>query len=69
MRTTRRYSPVDITVLTSENASLEECTEELRLRDRDDELLYGSLLTKIAILHQIRDNEYRLVEKLALDFS
>ncbi|KAG0157832.1 hypothetical protein PDIDSM_5342 [Penicillium digitatum] len=57
--------PVDITVLTSENASLEECTEELRLRDRDDELLYGSLLTKIAILHQIRDNEYRLVVRMS----
>ncbi|RDH30162.1 hypothetical protein BDQ94DRAFT_173144 [Aspergillus welwitschiae] len=57
--------PVDITVLRIENASLEECTEELRLRDRDDELRYGSLLTKIAILHQIRDNEYRLVVRIS----
>ncbi|KAJ5211408.1 acetyl-CoA synthetase-like protein [Penicillium cf. griseofulvum] len=57
----RKAFPVDITVLTIEDASLEECIEELRLRVRDDELRYDSLLIKIAVLHQTRDNEYRLV--------
>lgn len=47
------------------DASLEQCTEELRLRDMCDELRYGTPLTNISIVHQTLDEKYRVVVRIS----
>lgn len=56
---------LEIPVFTTEDASLAQCTEQLRVRDMCDELRYGTPLTKMFIIHQTREEKYRLVVRMS----
>lgn len=56
---------LDIPIFKVQDASLEQFTETLRLRDMREELSYGKPLTKISIIHQTREDKYRVVVRVS----
>lgn len=56
---------LDIPVFTTHDASLEELTEKFRLQDMSRDLRFGLPLTDIFIIHQTREQRYRIVVRMS----
>jgi amino acid adenylation domain-containing protein len=54
-----------IPVFTTEDASLAEYTERLRQQDMKSKLPFGAYLTSFAIIHQTREQSYRVVARMS----
>lgn len=56
---------VGIPVFTTHDATLEEFTEKVRLQDMSRDLRFGLPLTDIFIIHQTREQKYRVVVRMS----
>ena len=56
---------LDIPVYETEDESLSEYTEKIRKGDMERELRYGMPLTKFIIIHQTREQKYRVIARLS----
>ena len=56
---------LDIPVIQTDHASIDEATEELRQSDLKNEQRFGELLTRFTIIHQPVQRKYRLVVRLS----